>query len=214
MNHNLLPVRAGNIHRISGTGCSRERPSLLRRRRRSRTLKEIVIVVVTRRMGDFHDGRGRVDRGSRHGGRDRSLGQGRGSSGLHRSAGAIRNRNAFPLESSCDHRHLHFVAHAIAHHDAEVLMHNQVQENPAAICDVLGRKISPDLEALIMKCLRKTPGDRPASAEVLDVALSHCVSAGTWTVEDAELWWRDNAGSIESTPITAMPEKTLVIAPR
>jgi tRNA A-37 threonylcarbamoyl transferase component Bud32 len=101
-----------------------------------------------------------------------------------------------------------------AHHDAEVLMHNQVETNPASIGDALGRKISPDLEALIMKCLSKPCDQRPETAEALDAALAHCVSSGTWTTDDAEAWWGKNAGSIESTPITAMPEKTLVIAPR
>ena len=100
------------------------------------------------------------------------------------------------------------------HSDVQVLMTNQIQTKPASLCEALGRQISPDLEALILQCLAKTPQDRPANAEALDAALARCVSAGTWTVEDAERWWRNNAGSIESAPSATMPEKTLVIAPR
>lgn len=100
------------------------------------------------------------------------------------------------------------------HHDVQVLMTNQVQATPVAPREALGRQISPDLEALIMQCLAKTPEQRPSSAEALDAALEHCAAASAWTHEDAEKWWRNNAGSIEATPSTAMPEKTLVIVPR
>ncbi len=98
--------------------------------------------------------------------------------------------------------------------EVEVLMNNQVQETPKRLSEMLGKDISPDLEALIMQCLAKKPEDRPPGADALEQALARCVSAGTWTQADAEQWWRVNAGGIELVPTAAMPEKTLVIAPR
>jgi len=49
--------------------------------------------------------------------------------------------------------------------------------------------IPPELEDLVMECLAKEPGSRPASAEILSARLA-CVSlSSAWTVERAERWW-------------------------
>jgi len=98
--------------------------------------------------------------------------------------------------------------------DVHALMTQQVEGQPAPPHDVLGRQISVDLEELIMRCLAKTPEERPPSAEAFDLALARCVSAGAWTSADAEHWWRIHSISIEPSVTAAMPEKTLVIAPR
>jgi hypothetical protein len=98
--------------------------------------------------------------------------------------------------------------------DVNALMTQQVEGTPTRPCEVLGQQISTDLEELVMQCLAKAPEERPASAEALDLALARCVSAGAWTAADAEHWWRIHAVSVEPSVTTAMPEKTLVIAPR
>jgi len=94
------------------------------------------------------------------------------------------------------------------------LLAQQVKAEPPHLSERLGRQLSSDLEELIMRCLSKAPEQRPPSAEALDDALAHCVSAGTWTPAEAEKWWRTNVGGVETVPETAMAEKTLVIAPR
>jgi hypothetical protein len=62
--------------------------------------------------------------------------------------------------------------------------------------------------------LAKNPEERPPTAEDLEDALGRCSSAGTWTLQEAEEWWRVSAVSFEVVPTTAMPEKTLVIEAR
>ena len=70
------------------------------------------------------------------------------------------------------------------------------------------------LADLLMRCLAKQPEQRPPSAEALDQALAACASAGSWTLADAEQWWRANMAAVEALPAATMAEKTLVIAPR
>jgi serine/threonine-protein kinase len=49
--------------------------------------------------------------------------------------------------------------------------------------------IPADLEAVVLACLRKQPGDRPGSAEALAQRLADC-DVGAWTNEDAKRWWQ------------------------
>jgi len=94
------------------------------------------------------------------------------------------------------------------------LFDRQVNETPLLPSQRLGATISADLEALLMLSLSKAPERRPASAEAFEVALGGCGSAGTWTVRQAEAWWNASLAGLEATPVAAMTEKTLIIAPR
>jgi serine/threonine-protein kinase len=49
--------------------------------------------------------------------------------------------------------------------------------------------IPPDLEQVILDCLEKDPGRRPASAEILAQQLAACRLPGPWTHDRAEQWW-------------------------
>jgi serine/threonine-protein kinase len=64
----------------------------------------------------------------------------------------------------------------------------QLTAEPLAPSARLGRVIAPDLERVIMSCLRKSPADRPASAGALLDALSRCADADRWTQEAAAEW--------------------------
>jgi tRNA A-37 threonylcarbamoyl transferase component Bud32 len=49
----------------------------------------------------------------------------------------------------------------------------------------------PDsLDRAIMMCLAKEPAERPAGAAILARMLDGCSDAGSWTPDDAELWWQ------------------------
>lgn len=59
--------------------------------------------------------------------------------------------------------------------------------------------IPGDLEAVIMRCLAKEPGDRYGSPREMAEALSACDDAGTWDYEKAGNWWRERAAEIDPT---------------
>ena len=100
------------------------------------------------------------------------------------------------------------------HDTIEGLLDRHVNQTPLHPADRLRQPVSQDLAGLLMRCLAKRPEERPPSAEDLEQALAACGAAGTWTLLDAEKWWRSNMGSFEPLPTTTMAEKTLGIAPR
>jgi eukaryotic-like serine/threonine-protein kinase len=76
-------------------------------------------------------------------------------------------------------------------HVAQILLQhvNAAPEPPSARS---GRALSPELEALLLRCLAKEPVDRPKSAAELADALGR-IPAGTWSASEAEGWWRAHA---------------------
>jgi hypothetical protein len=56
--------------------------------------------------------------------------------------------------------------------------------------EVLGRAVSPELEALVMRCLRKDPGARARDAGELLADLEQLEISGSWTQAAAAVWWQ------------------------
>jgi len=59
--------------------------------------------------------------------------------------------------------------------------------------------VPEDLETVILRCLRKDPGERFPDARALERALHACADAGRWTEEEAAAWWRDHANGSRGT---------------
>jgi hypothetical protein len=53
--------------------------------------------------------------------------------------------------------------------------------------------VPPDLEALLLACLEKSPDRRPRDAAALRDSLLACADAGTWGDRDARAWWQGRA---------------------
>ena len=65
-----------------------------------------------------------------------------------------------------------------------------VTQPPKPLSQVLGGDIAADLEAVVMKCLAKSPDDRFASAAALAETLLALAPTADWTEADAATWWR------------------------
>ncbi|MDQ3339701.1 MAG: serine/threonine protein kinase [Myxococcota bacterium] len=75
--------------------------------------------------------------------------------------------------------------------------------------------VSPELEALLLRCLSKEPKDRPSSARELAALLRAVPVAGTWGEAEATQWWRDlKAGPSLATSTTGTMTITVDIAAR
>jgi serine/threonine-protein kinase len=66
------------------------------------------------------------------------------------------------------------------------------QQTPVPPSQRIGKPIPHALEQIVMSCLEKAPGRRPASADDLAGRLLHCGLASDWTQESARAWWREN----------------------
>jgi hypothetical protein len=83
---------------------------------------------------------------------------------------------------------------------AEICMHH-VKTPPEPPSQRLGHPVHPVLEALILACLAKAPGDRPPTAQAIEARLGECADLGDWKPADAEAWWQ----RFKSEPGTAQP---------
>lgn len=75
-------------------------------------------------------------------------------------------------------------------------MSQHLHNEPVPPSRRLGAPVPADLEAVLLACLRKTPGERPADARTLRQRLRACRDLGTWELEDARAWWATHGDAI------------------
>ena len=56
-----------------------------------------------------------------------------------------------------------------------------------------GRAITPALEALLLRCLAKSPADRPHDAGDLLRWLEEITLPKRWSADDAAAWWSERS---------------------
>jgi hypothetical protein len=89
----------------------------------------------------------------------------------------------------------------------DLLMHH-VNTAPEPPSSRLGKFISADLEAILLRCLAKHRDERPATAHELASALAGCTAAGEWTESDAAAWWQSNGHGVSSGAAVAASAST------
>jgi serine/threonine-protein kinase len=87
----------------------------------------------------------------------------------------------------------------------EICSHH-LHTTPTPPSEVLGRPVDAKLEALVLKCLAKSPAERPASARVLADALREVTAALPWTETEAREWW---AARARKSPAEKAPKRPL-----
>jgi hypothetical protein len=71
-----------------------------------------------------------------------------------------------------------------------------VKSTPESPSARLGGPVSRELEELVLRCLAKSPDERPANAGELLRVLETCAVEGSWTADDAGKWWAARAAAV------------------
>jgi eukaryotic-like serine/threonine-protein kinase len=66
---------------------------------------------------------------------------------------------------------------------------------PVTPSERLGRAVPADLEAIVLRCLSKSPADRYSTAADLERALAACAGAATWSADRARAWWKQRGNA-------------------
>jgi serine/threonine-protein kinase len=75
---------------------------------------------------------------------------------------------------------------------ASDIVAQQLREPPVRLSKRAEQPIPASLEAVIMRCLKKAPDERPSSMIELSELLAACDVGASWTTEDARLWWAEH----------------------
>jgi serine/threonine-protein kinase len=68
-----------------------------------------------------------------------------------------------------------------------------------------GRPVSSDLEQLLLRCLAKSPDERPADVQRLERRLAACVDASAWSLDDAATWWEQHRARLAPRTDSIVP---------
>jgi len=89
---------------------------------------------------------------------------------------------------------------------------HHLHSKPQPPSERLGSSLPPDLEALILDCLRKEPNLRPQSAAALAERLEACDGVRPWTVQNAREWWDEYGHLFAGQPTDGtVPSRTIAV---
>ncbi len=80
------------------------------------------------------------------------------------------------------------------------IMRAHVEARPIAPSKRLARPMSREFEQLLLKCLEKSPADRPQTAAEMSAELDACAPAQPWAVTNAESWWNAHEPTLTADP--------------
>jgi serine/threonine-protein kinase len=90
---------------------------------------------------------------------------------------------------------------------------HHLHTEPTPPSERLGRELPAELEALVMQCLAKKPGDRPQSASEIRERLAAIRDIPRWRQADARGWWQVHGEAVQTEPDDALhSEVTRTIA--
>jgi eukaryotic-like serine/threonine-protein kinase len=84
---------------------------------------------------------------------------------------------------------------------------------PIVPSERLGRTVPADLEAIVLRCLAKSPADRYPNAAELERALAACAAADQWSAARAQAWWKLRADAPTPAAKSEQAGRTLEINP-
>jgi serine/threonine-protein kinase len=93
---------------------------------------------------------------------------------------------------------------------------HHLHTEPVPPSERLGRELPFELEALVMECLAKNPGDRPQSAAEIRARLAASLEVPRWRQVDAEAWWHEHGEALQHEPVDATHSdvtRTLAVNP-
>ena len=80
--------------------------------------------------------------------------------------------------------------HVFSGRSAVEIFGHHLHTDPEPPSERLGQPVPPDLEAVVLECLRKAPALRPRTAEALQARLAGCRDFGRWDASRARSWWQ------------------------
>jgi serine/threonine-protein kinase len=75
-----------------------------------------------------------------------------------------------------------------------------ITQSPRPPSQLPGARVTPELEAVILKCLEKRPSDRYANAAALGDALRALPPDSLWNRASARAWWQQRFADIDAEP--------------
>jgi serine/threonine-protein kinase len=97
--------------------------------------------------------------------------------------------------------------HVFSGRNAVEIFGHHLHSEPEPPAQRLGSPVPPDLEAVILECLRKDRGLRPQTAQALQERLAACRDFSGWDAGRARSWWQRYGPELRNRRQTAAGEK-------